>query len=219
MESERRLPDGEGERFAVYAVLGVPFASGHVLAMRRVPASPFGHAYTSVWLRDPGGSWVIVSERPPDEACPRYFGQALTEAQVAPIALRWSGSRRLELSVPSVGLEWTLELGATWATRLLNRVAASVPAWLERRAWFLRAMGGLAGRLLGTGRLGLAGRAPNGQRFLAVPERVWMVERSAARLAGRDLGAMQALPAQVRLADFWIPQRGLFAMGEAAFTT
>jgi hypothetical protein len=220
MESEARVPDGDGaeERFALYAVLGVPFASGHVLAMRRVPASPFGHAYTSVWLRDPEGRWVVVSERPPDESCPRYVGRALSEARVAPVVLRWTAPRRMELSVPSADLEWTLELEATWATRVLNRVAARLPGWAWRRVSFLRVMGRLAGRILGTGRLGLTGLMPNGQHFRALPKRVWMVKRSVARVDGRDLGPMQSLRAQIRLADFWIPQRGLFAMGETAFS-
>jgi hypothetical protein len=217
MEAERRIPAGAGERFTVYAALGVAFASGHVLAMRRVPASPIGGAYTSVWLRDPAGRWVVFSDRPPEEACPRYFGRALSQALVAPIVLRWSGPRRLELEVASARLTWTMDLEATRTTRVLNRVAALLPAGLWYRAWFLALMGRLAGRLLGTGRLGLAGRVPNGQRFLAVPKQVWMVARSQVRLDGRDLGPMQPLRAPIRLADFWIPGRGLFAMGETAF--
>jgi hypothetical protein len=53
------LPAGGGERFAGYGVMGLPFRSGHVLAMRRFPASSIGPACTSVWHRSPDGRWVF----------------------------------------------------------------------------------------------------------------------------------------------------------------
>ncbi len=46
------LPEGVDERFSGYGVMGLPFASGHILALRRFPASSVGPAYTSVWHRD-----------------------------------------------------------------------------------------------------------------------------------------------------------------------
>ena len=42
------IPDGRGDRFSGYAVIGLPFSSGHVLALRCFPASSLGAAYTSV---------------------------------------------------------------------------------------------------------------------------------------------------------------------------
>lgn len=48
-EDTDQLPPGDEERFAGYGVMGLPFASGHVLAMRRFPSSSIGPAYTSVW--------------------------------------------------------------------------------------------------------------------------------------------------------------------------
>ena len=50
-EDRRELPRGDGERYAGYAIMGLPFRSGHVLAMRRSPASSIGPAYTSIWHR------------------------------------------------------------------------------------------------------------------------------------------------------------------------
>ena len=38
-----------------YGLKGLPFASGHVLAMRRFPTSSIDPACTSVWHRDPAG--------------------------------------------------------------------------------------------------------------------------------------------------------------------
>jgi hypothetical protein len=58
-EDRPALPAGDGERFADHGVLGLPFASGHVLAMRRCLASSIGPGSTSVWHRHPAGRWVL----------------------------------------------------------------------------------------------------------------------------------------------------------------
>jgi hypothetical protein len=36
-------------------------------------------------------------------------------------------------------------------------------------------------------------------------------------MADQDLGGVSPLPVQTRLGDFWIPQRGIFAIGRAFF--
>jgi hypothetical protein len=77
IERHARPPAGAGERFTGYGVMGLPFASGHVLAMRRFPASSIGPAYTSVWHRDPAGRWDFWQNQPGDQACSRYLGSAL----------------------------------------------------------------------------------------------------------------------------------------------
>ena len=43
------------------------------------------------------------------------------------------------------------------------------------------------------------------------------MEATAAILDGQDLGEMTSLPEQARLGDFWIPNAGIFAMGETRF--
>ena len=48
MEQNRALPPGPEERFAGYGVMGVPFSSGYVLALRHFPSSSVGPGYTSV---------------------------------------------------------------------------------------------------------------------------------------------------------------------------
>ena len=68
------MPEGEGERFFGYAVIGLPFDSGHVLSLRRFPASSIGPGYTSVWHRDPEGRWTFYQDALPELACSRYFG-------------------------------------------------------------------------------------------------------------------------------------------------
>jgi hypothetical protein len=46
-----------------------------------------------------------------------------------------------------------------------------------------------------------------------------MIDSSKASLQGEDFGAIGPLKKQSRLADFWIPQRGIFAIGDASFET
>jgi hypothetical protein len=74
IEEAPSLPAGKSERFAGYAVIGLPFRSGHVLALRRFPASSVGPGYTSIWHRDPRGSWTFYSTVPPEQSCSRYYG-------------------------------------------------------------------------------------------------------------------------------------------------
>jgi len=42
IERNGSVPRGTEDRFAGYAIIGLPFASGHVLSLRRFPASSVG---------------------------------------------------------------------------------------------------------------------------------------------------------------------------------
>lgn len=217
IESHPALPAGPEERFSGYGVMAAPFRSGHILAMRRFPASSLGHGYTSVWHRDPDGLWTFWSNRPPLEACPRYFGGAIARAVETRIDVRWAGPRQLVIRVADAGLHWEMDLETTRATRLMNTLAGALPDRAWHNTAVLRAMGRMAGPLLHAGHLALTGRTPNGQWFAANPMLVWTLSRSVAELEGRDLGEPGPVPDQARLGDFWIPQRGLFAIGRAFF--
>ncbi len=131
--------------------------------------------------------------------------------------MTWTDPRRLTVEVPAAGLAWEVRLAETAATRLLNGIAAALPAPLWRQPATLAAMAWVAGRALGAGRLRLFGRAPNGQRFRANPRRLWVIDESRARIGGVDLGLPGSLTPQARVGDFLIPQRGLFVIGSAFF--
>jgi hypothetical protein len=218
-EDRRDPPAGDDERFAGYGVMGLPFAAGHVLAMRRFPASSIGPAYTSIWHRDPEGRWVFWQDQPDDRACPRYFSAALAETRQVAIQLDWPAEATLRLAVPELDFEWTATLARSPVTRLLSAVGSIMPerAWKARSV--LSVMGPVAGAALRAGRVGLYGSVPNGQRFVANPLKIWLVADTSARLGDHDLGPMGPLDQQARLGDFWIPQRGVFAMGRAFFTS
>ncbi len=219
LEAAPLLPDGADERFAGYGVMGLPFRSGHVLAMRRFPASSVGPGYTSVWHRDPEGSWVFYANVSPKHACTRFFGASAKDAVETDIELAWASPSRLRVSMPSVSFDWDVEVGSTPATRLMNGMGRMLPDAAWRTPAVLAAMGLMAGPLLGVGRVGLQGRAPNGQRFIANPRTLWVVRDSRARLGGAEFGPPGPVQPQVRLGDFWIPQRGMLAIGAAYFET
>jgi hypothetical protein len=218
LEQGTELPSGNEERFSGYGVLGVPFTSGDLLAMRRFPASSLGESYTSVWHRNPQGRWTIYTSVAPQLACPRYFGSAIDETGVREIEISWTGPRDFTLSIEEdPALEWHLSLAQTPATRLMDAVDSVLPDALWRKEAVLKAMGKAGGLMLRAGRLPMAGRVPNGQRFILKPKHIWVIQSSTARMANQDLGSVGALAVQTRLGDFWIPQRGMFVIGHAFF--
>ncbi len=212
------IPPGRGERFSGYGVMGLPFSSGHVLALRRFPASSIGPAYTSVWHRTPDEKWTFWQDQQDDQSCPRYFATAASETRRLDVELSWPAESTLQVDVPDVGFSWTSHLSSTPVTHALNGVGRvrPGPAWRSRP--LLAAMGPVAGRALGAGKVGMVGMTPNDQSFIANPVRMWVIDESSARLGDEDFGPVGPLGEQTRLGDFWIPQRGVFAVGRVLFT-
>ena len=214
IEKSPSLPAGHGDRFAGYAVIGLPFRSGHVLALRRFPASSVGRGYTSVWHRSPANNWTFYSTVAPELGCARYFGAEIQRNIVAPIDIVWTGPARFRVLVADA-LDWEIELSQSPLSRVLNAFARLVPEpWWQTRM-MLRMMGHAARTVLGTGKMNLAGRTPNGHDFIANPQRVWLIDSSRALVHGTDIGPVGALNQQARLNEFLIPQRGIFAIARA----
>jgi hypothetical protein len=217
IERAAALPTGSGDRFSGYGVMGLPFRSGHVLGLRRFPASSIGPGYRSLWHRDPSGRWTFYQDQPADLACTRYFGAEVDEVREGPIDVTWTGPRSFEVGADGGNVAWTVELASTPVTRALNGVASLLPDRAWRSPAVLAAMSRAAGPALGAGRVRLTGLAPNGQRFVANPLQTWIASQSSARVHGEDLGAMGPAPEQAHLRDFAIPQRGMFVVGRAFF--
>jgi hypothetical protein len=114
-------------------------------------------------------------------------------------------------------LDWHLSLAETPATRLMNAMGSVLPAALWRKEAVLKPMEKVASLMLKAGRVGLTGQVPNHQRFVANPMLIWAIQSSTASIGDQDLGSVGPLPVQTRLADFWIPQRGIFAIGRTFF--
>jgi hypothetical protein len=212
-----RHPAGE-DRFAGYGVMGLPFRSGHVLGLRRFPESSVGPGYRSVWHRDPDGRWTFYQDQPAELACTRYFGSAVDDVREGPIHIDWAGPRTVRVTAGDGDLDWTVTVAATPVTRLFSTLGSALPnrAWRSRP--LLEVMSRLAGTALGAGRVRLTGLAPDGQRFVANPLRLWVVTDSTATVRGVHLGEPGPIPAQAFLRDFAIPQRGLFVVGRTVLS-
>ena len=220
IEETASLPSGSGERFAGYSVIGLPFRSGHVLALRRFPASSLGPGYTSVWHRDPGGNWTFYSTTAPEQSCSRYFGSQVEENVHAQVRIEWGGPDKFRVIADgSRPLSWEVTLTQTVASRLMNAAARLAPDSWWQKHFMLRVMGFTARYVLGTGKMNLAGRTPNEQEFIPNPQQVWLVKSSRAVVNGVDVGPAGPLPEQARLNEFLIPQRGIFAVGRSFLGT
>lgn len=219
IEACPRVPAGSDERFAGYGVMGLPFGSGHLLALRRFPASSIGPGYRSVWHRNPSGRWTFFQDVEAAHGCTRYFGAAVAEVASATIEIDWVGPEQFSVTVTDAAhrLDWHVALSSSPISRAISAVSQRLPRAVWRSGWFLAAMGAAAGPLLGAGNVRLAGRAPNGQRFVARPLMVWLIADSKATLDGVDLGNLGPSPSPGRMGDFRIPQRGVFAIGNAFF--
>lgn len=211
------LPDGDDERFAGFGVMGLPFESGHYLALRQFPTASFAPAYLSVWHRDPAGNWTFYATTPAEQSCARYFSSATdNEAVQCDIEIDWITPWWFRVTIPGL-LEWSVHTESTFASRMLTRVAGRVPesAWTNRS--MLGVIGRIAGMTLGAGDIRLSGAAPNGQHFMVAPRKVWAVSASRAILRGQDLGPIGRLHKQARLADFRPPQKGICVIGTGHF--
>lgn len=214
LESERhpQLPPGSEERVAGYGVMGQPFASGHVLGLRRWTASSVGEQFASIWHREPNGSWHFYESAQPQFACSRWFGRGVQESVVIPIEVTWDGPTQLH--VTSEGrVDWRLTLASSPMTRAMSAMGAGMPLAAWRSTPMLKAMGAVASATLGVGKVSMTGLTANGLPFDANPLRIWRVVDATATINGDDAGPPAPLAEQARLGDFWIPQQGIFAMG------
>ena len=213
------LPPGDDERFVGFGIMGLPFPSGHYLAMRQFPATSFAPPYVSVWHRDPSCNWTFYATTPGQHSCARYFSSATPNPTVeCDINVGWVGPWSAVIEVPGV-LHWTVDLQATRATRLICALGGrlSESAWSDPTV--LRRLGSVSRRTLGVGDVRLTGRAPNGQCYLMAPKQLWVVANSRAVLHGRDLGFSGPLLRQARLGDFRMPQRGIGMVGSGHYET
>lgn len=215
-ERDTLIPSGPGDAFSGYGVIGLTFRSGHVLALRRCSTSSLGRAYTSVWHRDPAGRWTFYSTVAPDYSCARYFGGQVDRNEVTPIDLAWDAPWALRVSIERK-LTWQLTMASSSMTRLLSTMTSSLPGRASRIPAVLRSMGVAADATLGTGRMNLTGRTPNGHRFVMHPQQLWLVDASAAHMSGCNLGPLGPLEEQAALEDMRMPQRGLFAVASVRF--
>jgi hypothetical protein len=192
--------------------MGQPFASGHVLGLRRWTASSVGDQFTSIWHRDSDGTWHFYESAQPQFACSRWFGHGVQESTVVDIDVSWHAPNVLHVTSPQL-LDWTLTLDSSPMTHLMSTVGRLLPLPAWRSSAMLKAMGSVASSTLGVGKVSMTGLTANGLSFDANPMHIWRVVDASATINGLNVGAPAPLPEQAHLGDFWIPQQGIFAMG------
>jgi hypothetical protein len=199
-----------------WGVFGLPFDSGHVLALRVFPQNDFS-PYRALWHRDPGGRWSIHVDGPRlDTACPRYFGAACHFTGHARIGLTRADPATLRVTMDSPALEWTLTATSTRILALLNTMSAAMPLATWRLRSLVRARERLASTL-GMGQLQLTGTMPSGHTGTLMPERIYFIDDSQATLDGVDLGRPARLRANPAIGGIPLPARGVLATGQAIF--
>lgn len=213
MERRRRLPDLPGDVAVGYGVLGLPFQSGHVLAFRRLVTTSYSPPSTSVWHRDPQGRWTFWVDVPEEQSCARFYRPALARVEEAEIELRWTGPGTLSLSVPQHRVHWGMRICRSPVTRGLDGAFGILPDAVMESPAALGVLGPLAGKVLGTGPLQVAGVLPTGRSYLIRPRSVWWVKGTAAVVEGREIGRAGSLPDQPAIGSVPVPNRGLFAFG------
>jgi hypothetical protein len=212
---EAPWPDHEYVRG--WGIFGLPFDSGHVLALRVFPQSSFG-PYRTVWHRDPEGRWSIYADAPRVEhACPRYYGPACDYVGAARIDLEWTGPRTLHVRLDQPALDWTVTVTRSPLTGLLNPLSAVLPLATWRPRALVRARERLA-QALGMGRLQMSGAMPSGHAGLLMPQRMYLVDRSDAALDGVDLGSPTRLADNPDIGGVPLPARGVLAIGQGMWS-
>lgn len=197
-----------------WGVFGLPFDSGHVLALRVFPENDFG-PYRTLWHRDPSGRWSIYVDGPRlDTACPRYYGAACDYTGFARIDIRWTGPMSLHVTTSSPSLDWTMTATETPTLRFLNAMSARMPLSTWRPRALVHAREILA-RRLGMGYLQLSGVMPSGHTGMLMPQRMYFIEQSTATLNGVDLGRPTRSRPNPMIGDVALPARGVLAIGQA----
>jgi hypothetical protein len=129
----------------------------------------------------------------------------------------WRDDHTLEVALGD-DLSWRIELGPTPATRMMTTMGGALPEAGWNSDPVLAAMGPMARTMLRSGKVRLRGATPNGPRFKAAPLKIWRTVGASASYRGEDLGQPAPLDEQTRMEDFWLPQRGVFFIGQARFS-
>ncbi len=196
-----------------WGVFGLPFNSGHVLALRVFPQSSFG-PYRTLWHRDPGGHWSIYADAQHIEhACPRYYGPACDYVGAARIDLEWTGPHTLQITMDKPALDWTVTVARSPLMGLLNPLSAAMPLSSWRPPALVRARELLA-KSLGMGQLQMSGMMPSGHSGLLMPQRMYLVNHSSAVLDAVHLGSPTRLHENPTIGDVQLPARGVLAIGQ-----
>lgn len=213
-ETGRSAWDGH-EHGRGYAVLSLPFASGHILGLRVMPENDFA-PYVSVWHRTPEEDWAIYVDGPALEtACPRYWKPATRTVAFATIDVAWTGPTDLRVTMDDPALEWTLSMTAPPLQRALNAVDGALPLWTWRPASLRRVREWVARRYLGYGDIRLSFTTASGHDTVLLARENYRIAGASASLDGASLGEPVVLDANPTIGGVRLPTAPSFVLGEA----
>lgn len=211
-----RAPWPNHEYVKGWGVFGLPFDSGHVLALRVFPEGSFS-PYRTLWHRDPSGRWSIyVDGDRLDTACPRYYGAACQHTGYAHIGITWTGPASLRVTMDSPALDWSLTASSTRILNVLNTMSAALPLASWRPRPLVRARERMA-HALGMGHLQMTGIMPSGHAGRLMPKQMYLVDQAHATLDGVELGRPVQLRDNPRIGDVALPARGVLAIGQGVW--
>jgi hypothetical protein len=217
LPSEEGHAPGQDQKYVNgWGVFALPFESRDVLALRVFPQNSF-NPYVAIWHRDPDGRWAIyVDGARLDTSCPRYFGSARDHTGFADIAVTWTGPDSIHVQMNEPAVDWTLTAHAPPVLAVFNAVSRRLPvsSWRPRSlVWARERMA----RWFGLGDLQLQGVMPSGHAGRLMPEQMFLVDQSTARLDGRDLGRPIRLQENPSIGGFRLPARGVLVKGGAVW--
>jgi hypothetical protein len=220
----RDLPERQGqppwpgyEYVKGWGVFGLPFDSGHVLALRVFPENDFS-PYKTLWHRDPQGRWSIhVDGQSLDTACPRYYGQVCSTVGYAQITLEWTSPNVLRIRRDQPQLDWTVTARQTPVLRAMNALSPRMPLGTWRSPRLVRARELMAQHVLGLGEIRMAGPMPSGHHGILMPQRMYFIDESTAVLDGYDLGQPTRVNPNPTIGEVPLPARGVLAVGQGAW--
>jgi hypothetical protein len=210
-ETRRESPWPGYEYVKGWAVLALPFESGHVLGLRVLPEGNFV-PYRALWHRDPQGRWAIYVDRQTPCACTTYYGAACDLTAYTPMKIEWTGPAEVRVTMEQPAVVWTLKARSDWRLRLINPVNAALPLATWRSKLLVRGRERLA-KALGLGNLRLSGLTPSGHVGTLMPARMYFIDESTASFDGVDLGRPVRLSENPRIGSVPLPARGVLARG------
>ncbi len=212
-ETRREAPWAGHEYVKGWAVLALPFDTGHVLGLRVLPEGNFV-PYRALWHRDPQGRWAIYVDRNKSCACTRYYGAACGLTAYTPMQIEWTGPAQVRVTMDPPAVAWTYRARSDWRLRLINPANAALPLATWRSKLLVRSRERIA-KALGLGDLRLSGPTPSGHTGTLMPEQMYFIDDSMASFDGVDLGRPVHFSENPRIGSFTLPSRGVLARGKA----
>lgn len=198
-----------------YAVMMLPFSSGHLLGLRVWPQNDFA-PYVSVWHCTPEGHWSIYIDGPSlKTTCPRYWGPALKHSKLTDINLAWTSQNKLQVEMKEPQLQWTMSMSEPSFLQKVNKISATLPRWTWKFSYLLRARKWMAKKFIDMGDIQFSFVTASGHNTIIMPKKMFLIKSSNAEWKGQTLGEIVKLDYNPSIGGVLLPNQPSFVVGEA----